>query len=64
MYHLQVPLSKLEVEKFFREGLRFFFWGGGLRNFKRGRESSGGGDGVVKYSGGIIKLKLWDPNLN
>ena len=33
---------------FFREGLRFFFFLGGgilggLRNFKRGRESSGGG---------------------
>ena len=43
MYHLQVPLGKLEVEKFqgggveifsgcgetFSEGVQIFFWGGG-----------------------------------
>ena len=60
---------------FFGRGVEiFFFLGGGgweilggLRNFKRGRESSGEGGGwkgVVKYSGGIKKLKLCDPNLN
>ena len=95
MYHLQVPLGKLEVEKlqggggglrFVREGLRlfsewgeifsggveifsgrveiFFFWGGGLRNFKRGRESSGGVGGSCEIFRGIKKLKLCDPNLN
>ena len=86
MYHLQVPLGKLEVEKFqgggvlrffregllffsgwgeifrgelrfFREGLKFFFLGGGreilsgLRNFKRGRESSGGGGSCKIFRG-------------
>ena len=63
MYHLQVPLGKLEVEKFqgggglrfFREGLRFFSgWGeiysGGVEIFSGGVEIFFGG-GVRNFRG-------------